>query len=120
MHKRFHTRCKGTGGFELANGNVVPCASCCGRGFLIIYTAAEKAERKAAWDRRYATLDIIKRRAAEISEGEPRGFADVVRQGFGMLADREPERLERLYASLDAGRLDDVIRALVAYRRSQG
>ncbi|MFE1425418.1 hypothetical protein ACFW6C_07600 [Streptomyces fungicidicus] len=35
--------------------------------------------------------------------------------GFERLAEREPTRLEKLYRSLDAGRLDDVVHALYAY-----
>lgn len=122
MHKRTHTRCKGTGGFELVNGNIVPCAGCCGRGYLIIYTAAEKAARKAAWEQRCKAQQMIKQHAAKMSEGMTGmlavTFAEIARQGFGRLADREPERLSKLYASLAAGRLDDVVNALYHYKIS--
>jgi hypothetical protein len=122
MHKREHGRCQGTGGFELANGNVVPCAGC-SRGYLIIYTAAERAALKQASSMRLKTVNIIKRRATELAKDMPgmRGalFADTVRQGFGILADEEPERLAKLYQSIENGRLDDVIHSLHSYREQQ-
>lgn len=121
VYKRTHGRCKGTGGFELANGNVVPCAGCSARGYLVVYTAAEKAANQAAWDRRNAALDAIKKRAATMAADMPGSagaiFPQVVKAGFSQLEGREPERLEKLYESIDTGRIDDVVRALYRYRK---
>lgn len=42
-----------------------------------------------------------------------------VYQGYGLLDNNERHRMDALFGSLEAGRVDDVIDALVAYRNSR-
>lgn len=119
--KRKHSKCKGTGTYTQTTGHVTNCLGCTD-GYVTVYTPQEKVERESLRQRRSRALALIKARAGEIQEerGPWDNFADVVRSGFDQLEQREPERLIRLYASVEASRVDDVVRALYDYRTSLG
>lgn len=124
MHQRkcskCNTRCKYSslsrdpipGVFIRQNGMPDVCYPCGGTGFIKVYTKEEKSQIEAAKKERYDALCSVKARAKEIGWYP---YQDSVRDGFEKLATEEPERLPKLYASLRAGRIDDVVRALDAY-----
>lgn len=120
-HQRTHRYCGGKGEVPRASGLPGFCFGCNGTGKLTVYTAAEKAARQAKRDRWESARALIEKRARKLSA--PEGVTaltfrlDVV-AGFDTLGEREPDRLEKLYASLDAGRIDDVVYALYAYRQA--
>lgn len=76
-------------------------------------------DKDTASDEKFAaTLEILQDRALEIEppQNVPSGkAADWITVAFTTLARREPSRLKKLYASLDAGRTDDVVYALYRY-----
>jgi hypothetical protein len=68
-----------------------------------------------------AARETVQARALEITPPQgvaPRMFSDLVAIGFVKLASRQPSRLTKLYASLDAGRTDDVVYALYSYMKA--
>lgn len=86
------------------------------------YTAQEKADMKTRWNRRMAALEIVKVSAARLDESL--GLTRASREGahillsvwgFNTLADKEPERFDKMLDSLDEGRVYDVVRALADY-----
>lgn len=116
-------RCNGTGvwtGWTPA-GRGGECFGCDGTGLKAItrYTAAEKAERQQHLGRRSRSLTLITERGREI--GAEQGDAELMwdaEYGFAALESHEPDRFVKMLATLEAGRLDDVIYALVAYYRN--
>lgn len=120
-YQRTHRYCDGKGEVPRASGMPGYCFGCEGTGRVTVYTAAERAARQAKRDRWESARALVEKRARKLSA--PAGVTaltfrlDVV-AGFDTLGEREPERMEKLYASLDAGRTDDVVYALYAYRRA--
>lgn len=118
-HQRTHRYCGGKGEVPRSSGLPGFCFGCNGTGKIPVYTAAEKAAQKAKQERWESTRALVEKHARKIPA--PEGVyaltfrLDAV-AGFDTLGEREPERLEKLYASLDAGRIDDVVYALYAYR----
>lgn len=114
--KRKCRRCKGTGIFQTLNGPVT-CASCLGRGK--VPSARDQRRLNAEGARRSCLLKAMYKRAEE-RDGHRNGDIDFkVGQGYGQLEQNEPHRLDALFDSLEAGRIDDVIDALVAYRNAK-
>jgi hypothetical protein len=118
-HQRTHRYCGGRGFITLASGAPGHCFACNGTGKLTVYTAAEKAAQRAKRDRWESARSLIESHARKMTA--PAGVSSMTFRldtvaGFDALGEREPARMERLYTSLDAGRLDDVVRALYAYR----
>lgn len=121
-------RCSGTGTWGGVGGRGGWCFRCQGAGSVTYtrYTAQEKAEFKARWDRRMAALETVKAFAARLDESL--GLTSASREGnhgslsvwgFNRLADSEPERFDKMLASLDEGRVYDVVRALAEYFKQQ-
>lgn len=120
-HQRTHRYCGGKGEVPRASGLPGFCFACNGTGKITVYSAAEKAAKRARQDRWDATRELVRAHARKVTA--PAGVSSLVfsldvRAGFENLGEREPERLEKLYASLDAGRIDDVVYALYTYRTS--
>jgi hypothetical protein len=118
-HQRTHRYCGGKGEVPRASGIPGYCFGCKGTGKITVYIAAEKASLRAKQERWDSTRELVRAHARKLPA--PEGVSSLtfsldVRAGFENLAEREPERLVKLYASLDAGRLDDVVYALYAYR----
>lgn len=116
-------RCNGTGvytGWTVA-GRGGECFGCDGTGSKLItrYTADEKAAIQERLGRRKRCLKLISARARELGtatkDSELMWDAEY---GFAALESREPDRFATMLAALEAGRLDDVIRALAAYYRN--
>jgi hypothetical protein len=119
-YQRAHRYCGGKGEVPRASGIPGFCFACNGTGKITVYTAAEKAVRQAERSRWDSTRELVRSHARKITapDGVPSlTFSLDVRAGFETLAEREPDRLEKLYASLDAGRIDDVVYALYEYRK---
>lgn len=121
-YQRTHRYCGGKGEVPRSSGLPGHCFGCNGTGQITVYTAAEKAARKAKSERWEATRELVRAHARKIQA--PAGVSSLtfsldVRAGFENLGEREPQRLERLYASLDAGRVDDVVYALYNYRTAK-
>lgn len=112
-------RCCGTG--TVHNGW---CFLCWGSGLhtFTVYTAAEKADRKAQAKRRIAALETVKVSAARLDEHlglrscDDR-YADWAFWGFGRLESQEPERFATMLDALDDGRTYQVVRALADYSK---
>ncbi len=104
-------RCRGTGMWR----PLKVCLRCDGTGEIAIVSAADRAAAKAVADRRYAALLKIQARAAERDECRNGSVAGETTWGFNLLEEREPERFATCLDSIEAGRLDSVIDALVAY-----
>ncbi|MCX4826355.1 hypothetical protein OG883_42705 [Streptomyces sp. NBC_01142] len=109
---RVHRRCKGTGVFQAASGPV-SCSPCSGTGKIL--SARDQRRLDAETTRRYRLLKVMYARAEE-RDGCRAGDIDFqTHQGYGLLEQNERHRLDALFGSLAAGRIDDVIDALVAY-----
>lgn len=107
-------RCNGTGVW-MGRGECFGC-NMAGVRTHIRYTATEKAEKDARQARVSAVRNAIWSWAeANLSKLDRWDAQD----GYIALRDREPERFEKLLASVEAGRLEDVVRALVAYRNNE-
>lgn len=118
--KRTHRYCGGKGWIRLRSGAEATCQPCGGKGWTPVYTAAERAEREAERKRLTDAVERCERRAREIATGLSRdGYVRVVQMGFWHLHQYAPERFAKMMRSLDAGRLDDVVRALHAYFLAQ-
>ncbi|WP_326742785.1 hypothetical protein [Streptomyces sp. NBC_01768] len=112
---RVHRRCNGTGTFQATSGPAF-CFPCSGTGK--IPSARDQRRLAAEETRRYGLLKVMYARAAE-RDGSRAGDIDLqTHQGYGLLEQNEAQRLDALFDSLDAGRIDDVIDALMAYRNS--
>lgn len=115
------SRCDGTGTYPVPGGRTGDCWGCTNsegpRGYVVVRTGEDKAQYDAnmAFVHRFAST--VRMRATEIApEPDASGtYASRAKDGLWALAQREPERVSRLRASVEAGRLDDVIRALAAY-----
>lgn len=117
-YQRTHRYCNGTGEVPRASGMPGFCFACNGTGKITVYTAAEKAARKAEKDRWSNTRSLIEARARKIQA--PEGVSQLTFRldavsGYDRLGEREPGRMIKLYESVAAGRIDDVVRALYAY-----
>ena len=113
--KRPCRRCNGTGTFHLPNGPV-SCRNCTGTGRV---PSARDRRRIEAADRNYYRLIKAMRTRAEERDGRRNGPIEFEsHQGFGLLEQNEPHRLPALFRSLEAGRVDDVIDMLIAYRNA--
>ncbi|MCX4596064.1 hypothetical protein OG819_42385 [Streptomyces sp. NBC_01549] len=116
-------RCSGTGvytGWTVA-GRGGECFGCDGTGSKLItrYTAAEKAAIQERTQRRSRSLKLISSRGREL--GTAAKDAELMwdaEYGFAALEDREPDRFAVMLDAVEAGRLDAVIHALVAYYRN--
>ncbi|MFF8942852.1 hypothetical protein ACF1A5_11385 [Streptomyces sp. NPDC014864] len=114
--KRTHRYCGGKGWITLTSGAEATCQPCGGKGWTPVYTAAERAEMDAQRKRETKAAETCERRAREIATGSSRdGYVRVVQMGFWHLREHAPERFATMLRSLDAGRLDDVVKALHAY-----
>jgi hypothetical protein len=108
-------RCKGTGIFHIWSGPV-DCRNCSGTGQV---PSARDRRRIRAADASYYRLIKAMRVRAEDRDGRRNGDIEFEsHQGFGLLEKNEPHRLPALFRSLEAGRVDDVIDMLIAYRNA--
>jgi hypothetical protein len=108
-------RCKATGTFHLPNGPV-ECRNCSGTGKV---PSARDRRRIREADQNYYRLIKAMRVRAEERDGRRNGRIEFEsHQGFGLLEQNEPHRLPALFQSLEAGRIDDVIDMLIAYRNA--
>lgn len=113
--KRPCRRCKGTGTFHVSTGPV-SCAQCWGTGK--VSSPRDRRRINEAATRRYALLKAMYARAEE-RDGRRCGDVDFhTHQGYSLLEQHEQHRLDALFASLEAGRIDAVIDALIAYRNA--
>lgn len=104
-------RCDGTG--EFARGQ---CFNCLGAGFTT--PAATTAPRhNISIPRRTATIDAIRARATDLDGYRNGPIETETSWARSLLEDNEPARFERLVASVESGRIDDVITALRAYHQ---
>jgi rubrerythrin len=109
-------RCKGTGTFWIMSDNPAPCRNCSAAGKV---PSARDRRRIAAAERNYYRLVKAMRARAEERDGRRNGRIEFEsHQGFGLLEQNEPHRLPDLFRSLEAGRVDDVIDTLIAYRNA--
>lgn len=118
-------RCSGTGIWGGVGGQRGGwCFRCQGAKTVTYtrYTAQEKADMKARWNRRMAALEIVKTFAARLDESL--GLTSASREGshaslsvwgFNRLESDEPDRFAKMLDSLDEGRVYDVVRALRDY-----
>lgn len=108
-YKKKCGRCNGTGFFSRGF-----CFRCQGATTVTItrYTAAEKAERARYAARHAAAYDAIVRTRHTWLAPQDRVH---LYGAFDLLEMRDPDRFAKMLDSLDAGRLHDVINALVAY-----
>lgn len=108
-------RCNATGTFHLPNGPV-QCRNCTGKGKV---PSARDRRRIEAANRNYYRLIKAMRARAEERDGRHCGPIEFEsHQGFGLLEQNERHRLPALFRSLEAGRVDDVIDMLIAYRNA--
>lgn len=120
-YQRTHQYCGGKGFVRLASGAEGWCFKCDGTGMITVLTKEERAarmERQERWERTRALVDTHARTMAAPAGVSSLSFRLDAVAGFDALSEREPARLEKLYASISAGRVDDVVRALFAYRSS--
>ena len=96
------------------NGYPDVCYPCNGTGFIKIYTKEEKEQMTRYQDAFNEALSAIKDHALTI--GDDARYLAI--EGFWRLKRQEPGRLPRLYASLNNGRVDDVVRALIQYEQA--
>ena len=112
-------RCGGTGAYEgmTAAGRGGVCFGCMGSGrkTVIRYTAEEKAAMQQFTARVASAREQVKARSRELGGRRNSDLEWSASYGFGRLRDEEPERFERMLASVEAGRLDAVIHHLAAY-----
>lgn len=111
VNTRRCSRCRGTGMWR----PLKVCLRCNGTGETVIVTTAERAAAKAASDRRYAALLQVQAGAAKRDGHRNGSVAYDANWGFRLLEEREPQRFAACLASIEAGRLDHVIDALIAY-----
>lgn len=106
-------RCKGTGIFHIWSGPI-DCRNCGGTGK--IPSVRDSRRLGEASDRRNRLVKAMYARAEE-RDGRRNGSThSKTRQGQSLLEQDEPHRLPALLDSLEAGRVDEVIDALIAYR----
>lgn len=108
-------RCNATGTFHLPNGPV-QCRNCTGTGK--VPSARDRRRIREADENYYRLIRLMYARAKE-RDGRRNGDIDFkCHQGFGLLEQNEKHRLPALFRSLESGRVDDVIDALIAYRNA--
>lgn len=108
-------RCKGTGTFHIWSGPV-GCRNCGATGKV---PSTRDRRRIEAASQNYHRLIKAMRTRAEERDGRRNGRIEFEsHQGFGLLEQNEPHRLPALFQSLEAGRVDDVIDMLIAYRNA--
>lgn len=115
-------RCGGDGWYSQTHGGCFNCGgtrTVPGSGVVTVYvyTAEEKAASKLRAERYLRCMQIVRETAsvlydADQMSAEAGWYAE---QGVRELRDREPERYERLLASLEAGRLEETVIALSKY-----
>lgn len=114
-------RCDGTGDYPIPGGRTDVCWGCGNsegpRGYVVVRTGADKAQHDEDMAFVRAFIPELRKRATAIAPDAATAgqYASRAKEGLWALAKREPGRLTALRASVAAGRLDDVIRALVAY-----
>jgi len=113
-------RCGGTGAYNgmTAAGRGGVCFGCDGRGVKTVtrYTAEEKAARELFAQRIADARAQVKARARELGGGRRNSELETsANYAFGYLRDEAPDRFLRMLDSVEAGRLDDVVRHLAAY-----
>jgi hypothetical protein len=93
---------------------LVACRNCSGTGKV---PSPRDQRRVQAADRKFYRLIKDMRARAEERDGRRNGPIEFdSHQGFSLLEQNEPHRLPTLFRSLEAGRVDDVIDMLIAYR----
>lgn len=102
-------RCGGTG--EFAHGQ---CFRCFGAGFTTP-TAKTTPRHNISVARRAAVIEAIRTRATDLDGYRNGPIEAETSWARSLLEDNEPTRFELLVASVESGRLDDVITALRAY-----
>lgn len=116
--EKIHKRCGGTGIYRRASGMDDICFPCSGTGRYTPATAEQRAAQNN-WQHAWLMFTGLRRGGDVVApEGMPfYQFRSGMLTGLESLAEQEPERLPKLYASLAAGRLQAVATAL--YRYSQ-
>lgn len=108
-------RCKGTGTAHIWSGPV-GCRNCGATGE--VPSTRDRRRIEAANQNFYRLIKAMRVRAEE-RDGRRNGRIEFEsHQGFGLLEQNEPQRLPALFQSLEAGRVDDVIDMLIAYRNA--
>lgn len=111
---RVHAYCGGRGWITLASGAT---AQCCNNGRIELVSREEREEMRKYGEAHSALAFLGNgiKAPADLTGMARVNFRSEVIRGLELLADKEPERLERLYASLADGRLQDVAAALYRY-----
>lgn len=108
-------RCKATGTFHIWSGPV-QCRNCGGTGQ--VPSPRDRRRIREADQNIYRLIKAMRVRAEE-RDGRRNGRIEFEsHQGFGLLEQNEPHRLPALFRSLEAGRVDEVIDLLIAYRNT--
>lgn len=115
VRTRKHARCDGTGTITLASGAPATCMGCSGTGRISAYTSAQRTWLKHRAQRHMSAQKAVKAYAASIAHRVD-NVEYMAASGLDYLMMREPHRMEKLYASVEGGRVSDVVRALCAYR----
>lgn len=111
VYQKVCTRCSGTGVVELTGGRQGACFGCANTqgatGHRIVRTGADKAAH-----------DNYRRIVNELAPVIRKAGGSKAKEGLWKLLDREPARLVKLEESVKAGRMADVVTALVTYHES--
>jgi hypothetical protein len=102
-------RCSATGSVDLGGGNLVTCRNCGGCGRVLVGEA--RREAIAAYRRRCDLIRVLNTAAEQLG----RDTADAVQAGRDHLETHAPDRHARLLDSVEQGRTDAVVAALVGY-----
>lgn len=111
--KRPCRRCNGTGTFHITSGPV-DCRNCLGTGK--VPSTPDQRRINAENARRARLIRVMNARILERAGNRNSDLDFAVYQGYGLLDANERHRMGALFDSLEAGRVDEVIDALVAYR----
>lgn len=117
VRTRKHTYCGGTGTITLASGAPATCMGCSGTGRVPVYTAAQKRENERTAQRHMNAQAQIKACARSLAERVD-NVEYLATSGMDHLHMHEPHRMEKLYQSVENGRVLDVVRALCTYRET--
>jgi hypothetical protein len=116
-------RCKGSGVYQLPNGDYGHCFGCAttegSAGRVTVRTGDDKRTHDDNMRFVYSFLPVLRQRATAIAAADAPAYSTWAKEGLWALVKREPERLTKLRESVDAGRVDDVIRALAAYHNAR-
>lgn len=108
-------RCKGSGTFHIWSGPV-ECRNCSGTGK--VPSVRDRRRIREADQNTFRLIKLMRTRAEE-RDGCRNGRIEFEsHQGFGLLEQNERHRLPALFRSLQAGRVDEVIDTLIAYRNA--